>query len=441
MSGIHPASRKEATRHLPIEDLPAPAEVRLPLHQHAGAPAVPVVEKRANLAIGDLVGEAPAALGARVHASIAGHALPLTAALLPNGRRALAVGIRAAGADREALRFADAFAGPWDLPEVTPEEIVRAVRSAGIVGLGGASFPSHVKLQRDRGRPVDTVVANGAECEPYLTGDERVMIEAPGAVVAGLALAMRAVGAERGVVAVEDDKVEAIGRLGEELARGHPGVSLAVRPAAYPTGDERQLVRSVLGRVVPAGGLPLDVGAVVFNVQTAAAIARAVLRGASLTHRVLTVGGPGISRPRNLFVPIGASVGDLVEACGGLSEDACRVVAGGPMMGFTVSDLSVPVTKGTTGIVALTGREVPGRGAAPCIRCGRCLEVCPRGLAPTRIARAASAGDLDLARRWDLEACVECGCCAWACPSGIPLVQQIRAGKAGLRRRMTTGRP
>jgi electron transport complex protein RnfC len=300
------------------------------------------------------------------------------------------------------------------------------------VGLGGAAFPTHVKLTRNESRPVDTLLVNGCECEPYLTSDYRLMLEAPAAIVCGAMLAAKACGARGIVIAVESNKADAAERL-RQAASG-TAVRVSVVRTKYPMGGERQVVPAVLKRRVPTGGLPLDVGVVVINVGTAAAVARAVLRAKPLTHRVVTVTGAGIANPKNLLVPIGASYRALIDCCGGLTDDAVRVVAGGPMMGFALGSLDAPVTKGTSGVTVLTTRDVTRIEETQCIRCGRCVDVCPLHLVPTRMAMASRYKDWELARRYYLSACCECGCCAYVCPAGIPLVQLMRTGKSQMPR-------
>jgi electron transport complex protein RnfC len=309
---------------------------------------------------------------------------------------------------------------------------VKAARWGGLVGLGGAAFPTHVKLKRNEKKPIRTLLVNGCECEPYLTSDDRIMNEAPAAVVAGGLLAARAVGAEEVIVAVEDNKPRAATALADAAAGTHAQVR-SVR-TKYPQGGEKQLVVALLKREVPTGGLPLDVGVVVSNVGTCVALANAVLRQRPLTHRVVSVTGRGIREPKNVLAPIGVTYREVIEFCGGMTEDAERVVAGGPMMGFTLGFLDVPVTKGTSGITVLTRREVTRVRETTCVRCGRCVDVCPLNLVPTRLAMAARAGDTELAKRYYLTACMECGCCAYVCPAGLPLVQLIRAGKVQLQK-------
>ncbi len=447
--GVHPPERKELSAGAKIEVLPTPPEVRLPLLQHLGAPCEPVVAPRDEVELGQLVGDSPAWLSAPVHASVCGKVGRPVMVTLPNGRRVAAVPIHADAQRTPAGEqlFAELFGGQWweqladRLHHLKPPQIAEAARRAGLVGLGGAAFPTHIKLARNPDKPIRWLLLNGCECEPYLTADHRLMLEAPEPILAGGILAAQAVGAEQMIVCLEDNKADALEALRAAAARAArsaggrldaaAGVDVQFRAlrTRYPQGGEKQLVQAVLQREVPLGGLPLDIGAVVINVATSAALARAVLRGGALTHRVVTVSGRGIAQPKNLLVPLGISYRRVVEYCGGLTDEAARVVAGGPMMGFTLGSLEVPITKGTSGLIVLARGELRRVEETACVRCGRCGEVCPMGLLPARLALAARRGDAALARRYFATACVECGCCAFVCPAGLPLVQLVRAAK------------
>lgn len=433
--GIHPPERKHLADRAPIEVLPTPPEVRIALLQHLGAPCEPILKPRTEVAVGDVVGQAKGFVCAPVHASIAGTTGRNSVATLPNGRHVAVVPIKAA--EQQPLSgqalFDDILGGEWPtegLDQYEPQQIADAVREAGIVGLGGAAFPTHVKLTRNPEKPIQTLLINGCECEPYLTSDYAFMMEAPAPIITGALLAQRATGARDVIICVENNKLDAAERL-QQAAAG-TAVRVRILNTKYPQGGEKQLTIAVLGREVPTGGLPLDVGAVVINVSTTATVARAVVRGKPLTHRIVTVSGQGVAQPKNLLVPIGASYRTLVESCGGLTHDAARLVAGGPMMGFTIGTLDVPVTKGASGLTVLTADEVRKAEETTCLRCGRCVDVCPLNLVPTKIAMAGKANDMDLAQRYHITACMECGCCAYLCPAGIPLVQLIRLGKVRL---------
>ncbi len=430
--GVHPPERKSLAAEMPVEVLPTPAEVRIALLQHLGAPCEPTRKPREEVSLGDVVGQAGGFVSAPVHASIAGAVAKAAMATLPNGRHVPVIPIKAAEEQPLTGRalWDELYGGSWldeQLDGREPGEIAEAAQGAGLVGLGGAAFPTHVKLARNEAKPIHTLLVNGCECEPYLTADYRLMVEAPEPVVAGALLGRRAIGARSVEICVEDNKPRAIERLREAVA----GTDVRVRvvKTKYPQGGEKQLISAVLRTEVPLGGLPLDVGIVVMNVGTAAALAGAVLRGKPLTHRIISVSGAGIRQPKNLLVPLGASYGDLIEYCGGLSEDASRIVSGGPMMGFTLADLGSPVTKGTSGVTVLTESEIQQKEQTACVRCGRCAVVCPMRLVPAKLAQAVRADNIELLDSYHVDACMECGCCAFACPAGIPLVQLIRIGK------------
>ena len=435
--GVHPADRKELAADAAIEVLPNPKEVRIPLLQHLGAPCEASVQPKAEVALGDPVGTAKGFVSAPVHASLAGTAGRPGVCTLPNGRHVPVIPITAAATQPFADRalFEEIFGGGWpkdDFGGYEPKAIADAAVKAGLVGLGGAAFPTHVKLARNEKKPIDILLINGAECEPYLAADYRLMIEAPAPIITGALLGQRATGAKEVIVCIEDNKPKAA----EAMRQAAQGTSVEVRilKTKYPQGGEKQLIPAVTGRIVPTGGLPLDIGVVVMNVGTAAALARAVIRGKPLTHRIVSVSGDGIKTPKNLLVPIGVSYQELIDCCGGLTADAARVISGGPMMGFTVGNpAETPVTKGTSGVTVLTRADLNSAAETACLKCGRCVDVCPLKLVPTRLALAGRANDARLATRYYANACMECGCCAYICPAGIPLVQLIRLSKLVLR--------
>lgn len=433
--GIHPAGHKDLAQQMRIEALPIPKEVAIALSQHIGAPCKAVVKSRDEVSVGDMVGDVDSFIGAPVHASVNGKVGRERLVTLPTGQHISALPIKA-GEEQlpESEVFEDIYGGKWStaaIDELDPKAIVEKIRDAGIVGHGGAAFPTFVKLMRNKDKPVDTLLVNGCECEPFLTADHRLMLEAPAPIVVGALIAAHAAGAENVVISLEDNKSDAADALRKE-AEGS-GVKIAVVKTHYPMGGEKQTVKAVLDRKIPTGGLPLDVGVVVVNVATVAAIARAVLRGKPVTHRIVTVTGAGIEVPKNVLAPIGASYQDLIDFCGGLKPIAARVVSGGPMMGFAIGDLSAPITKGTSGIVVLTEEDVKRSAETTCVRCGRCVDVCPLNLVPSKMAMAARHADFELAKKYQIEACMECGCCAYTCPASIPLVQLVRVGKGGVR--------
>jgi Na+-translocating ferredoxin:NAD+ oxidoreductase subunit C len=429
--GIHPPECKEWAEHKAIEVLPTPDTVRIPVLQHLGAPAKISIEARAAVVVGDKIAEAGGPVSANVHASVAGKTAREGITTLPNGRRVTTIPIKADAEQAlagEALK--EAFlGGDWsfDPLQFEPAAIAQAAQEAGIVGMGGAAFPSHIKLARNEKRPVADLLINGCECEPFLTADHRLMVESPQSILAGAQLAALATGATRIFICIEDNKPEAIASI--LAAIGDRNIEVKVMRSKYPQGGEKSLVMAALGKTVPTLGLPLDVGVVVLNVGTAASLARMVLRGMPLTHRIVTVTGPGIVEPKNLIVPIGTDFETVINYCGGLKDTASRIIAGGPMMGFSVTDLSTPVTKGTSGITVLTEKDVRASESTACVRCGMCVDACPLDLVPTKLALAARYHNVELLTAYSVDACMECGCCAYQCPSNIPLVQLIRTGK------------
>ncbi len=432
--GVHPPEKKELTRETPLEVLPAPSRVRLPLQQNIGGPCHPIVKPRQDVAYGQMVADTQSFVSASIHASVAGNVQRPQVVTLPNGRHMQAVVIKTQGDQPHGkIILEDLRSRKWpkgSFPSLDPDEINILIYEAGIVGLGGAAFPTHVKIIPNEKKPVDTLLINGCECEPCLTADYRLMLEAPHSIVTGAILAARAVGARNIIIGVEDNKMEAVAAL-RGAARG-TAVKVAVLKTKYPQGSEKQLIYAVTGRRAPLGGLPSAVSVAMSNVGTIVAVALAVLEDFPLTHRVVTVTGKGIARPKNLWVPLGTGFGELIDYCGGLKPGAARLVAGGPMMGFAFTDLETPVTKGTSGLTVLSEQEVSTAAETQCVRCGRCADVCPMNLVPTRLALAARHGDMNMAARYNISACFECGCCAYTCPAGLPLVQLIRSGKAAM---------
>jgi electron transport complex protein RnfC len=414
--GVHPDPRKAATERLSIVDLPAPAMAIIPLQQHIGPKSRTLVKAGDLVLRGQKIGEAEGFVAAHVHASVAGKVKEVSLQPHPLGTAVEAVVIENDGTDAPA----SCETHSWETS--TPEALRGLVREAGIVGLGGATFPTHVKLDPPKAKRIDALVVNGAECEPYLTADHRLMLERAEQVIGGARILARILGVNRILVGVEANKPDAVAAL--RLAGGE-GVEVESLPVMYPQGAEKQLIKALLGRDVPP-----DAGVVVQNVGTCAAVYDAVCHGRPLTERVVTVAGGGVSRPGNFRVRIGTPLRQLVEACGGLSPDTVRLVMGGPMMGISQASLDAPVVKGTSGLLALTRDEVPARRAGNCIRCGRCVRACPMGLLPATLALYAQHQLYDRAEGIDAMACMECGSCAYVCPAAIPLVQHIRLAKS-----------
>lgn len=434
--GVHPPHRKKYSEASPIELFVPTNDLMMPMAQHIGAACNPIVKSKQEVTWAEKIADIEAFISAPIHSSINGVIGAGTICVLPAGRRvpALPLKLPKEGSPLPENFLEDFLDRNWDDVDPAsydPDEICQRIREGGIVGLGGATFPTYVKLKKNPQKPVDTVLLNGAECEPYLTADHRLMLECPEAIVVGLQLAMQSTGAQRGIICIENNKPDAIEAM-RKAAQGRPGLEMAVCASKYPMGGERQLIPAVLGREVPSAprGLPLDVGVVVVNVSTAHTIARAVCRQKPLTHRVVTITGGGVNRPGNYLTPVGTMLKDLVEHAGGLTDAAAKVVAGGPMMGFTVPHLNVPIVKGTGGFTIMRSDETAHRKESACIRCGRCIDNCPLYLSPTKIAHAIKHRDYELANQFDINACCECGCCAYVCPAQIPLPQYIRAGKA-----------
>ncbi|MFQ5722184.1 MAG: electron transport complex subunit RsxC [Candidatus Aminicenantales bacterium] len=419
--GIHPPEKKDLSAANPIETLPPPEKVIIPLLQHFGNPAQPLVKKGDEVALGQPIGQAQGLFSAHVHSSVSGKVLAVDNYHHPLGRSLLAVTI----ANDQQDRYLSSLAGSKDPFSLSPEEIRHLVKEAGIVGLGGAAFPTAVKLSPPKDKPIDTVIINGCECEPLLTADYRLMLEFPEDILKGAELIRIATSAQKIIIGVEDNKKEAFNLLRQKI-KSSP-IELALLKTKYPQGAEKNLIYALLGREVPRGGLPFDVGVVVQNVATTKAIWEAVSQGKPLYERVITVSGEGIREPKNLLVRIGTPFKTAIDYCGGLREGINLLVMGGPMMGVAQWSLEMPIIKGTSGLLAWPFSGPPRE--FPCIRCGRCLEHCPMNLAPTQLAKLVQFEHLAEAENWGILDCVECGCCQYSCPAKIPLVHWIRQGK------------
>lgn len=419
--GIHPPEYKEPTAENRIEIMAPPEKVFIPLHQHFGAPAEPLVKKGDEVYLGQKIGETKALFSAPVHASVSGKVLAVDGYNHPLGKPILAVIIANDGQDR---LFPD-LQGTKDAFSLNPDEIRQKVKEAGIVGLGGAAFPTTVKLSPPKGKTIDTIIINGCECEPILTSDYRLMLEYPEDILKGTELVRIATGAKRIIVGIEDNKKKAFGLLQEKI-QDYTGEVVLLK-TKYPQGAEKNLIYAALRREVPRGGLPFDVGVVVQNVGTAKAIWDAVSKGKPLYERALTVSGNGIKEPKNLLVRIGTPFQNVVDFCGGFEESVNILVMGGPMMGLSQWTSDVPVIKGTSGILAWTAPDPSVEYT--CIRCGRCIDNCPMRLVPTQLMKYVKYGNLSEAENCGIQDCVECGCCQYTCPANIPLVHWIRLGK------------
>ena len=424
--GVHPRESKELTEHLPIETLPLPEEVEILLSQHFGAPCTPLVKKKDQVTEGDVIGEVERGLGASIHASVTGKVKSIDTSAHITLVSAPSVII-----ERDPEAEPRVYT-PCDWMEFSRDELLGRVKSSGIVGIGGAGFPTHVKLSPPPQAKVDILILNGAECEPYLTTDHRLMLENPDEIIEGARIILKILGLKECHIGIEANKSDAI-EVMRKTARDHSsnGFNIAIDPlkVKYPQGSEKQLIQSITGRRVPGLGLPFDVGVVVHNVGTTLAIYEAVVLNKPLYEKVITISGRGISRPGNLRVRIGTKLSDIVSFLGGTKTQLAKVVMGGPMMGFAIPTLDIPVTKTTSGVLFLTNEEIDTNPHGQCIRCGWCLDACPMGLSPNEIGAYVEAGRAEDTAQFGAFECFECGCCAFVCPAKRPIVQFIRLAK------------
>ena len=421
--GVHPPERKQMSEQCPLERFPEPDVVVIPLSQHSGKPAQPLVAAGDAVRVGQKIGEQNGFISAPVHASVSGTVMAVEERRHPVLGPVLSVVIQ-----NDKLGTVDESVKPHKgIEELSAEEIVEIVKDKGITGMGGAGFPAYVKFMP--AHPIDTVLLNGCECEPMLTADHKVLLHYANDVIYGLRAIMKAVAAPRGVIVVEDNKPDAIELLQEKVAP-FTGIEVVAVHTKYPQGAEKMLIKNILKRTVPSGGLPADVGAIVSNVSSAKAIADAIKTGMPPVERVVCITGECVSQPGNFIVKIGTSIRELVDHCGGIVGEDVVVKMGGPMMGTPLDDLDVPVIKATNGIVAY---EVDETVAQPCIKCGRCIDVCPMELAPLRFAKYHDEGNVQGLKDLNILDCIECRCCEYICSSKIPLVSKIKLGKTAVR--------
>lgn len=421
--GVHPPDKKSFTEDKKIELCKVPDIVKIPLQQHIGAPCEALVKPGDMVKVGQKIGQPKGYVSAPVHSSVSGTVKAIEVTSLPNGNKCQAVVIENDGQDT-----LDDSIKPFELQRLSADELKNIIMEAGIVGMGGAAFPTHVKLSPPPEKEINTIILNGSECEPYLTSDSRLMMENSDDIVYGLKVIMKILGITKGYIGIEDNKPEAI-RVMTAAAENESDIQVVSLPTKYPQGSEKQLIYALTRCQVPSGRLPMDVGTIVDNVGTAAAIARAVRTGEPLFQRVVTVTGGAVTEPKNLMVRIGTSLQDVVDFCGGLKEEPAKVICGGPMMGTAQHSLDIPITKGTTGILLFTQDEAVIPEPSNCIRCGRCVSVCPTRLMPLNISAQSMKGNYEEAEKLHAMDCIECGSCTFICPAKRPLMQYIRIAK------------
>ena len=421
--GIHPTENVTASKRVTLVRFPDPEIAVIPLSMHAGAPANPIVSVGDAVQVGQKIGEAAGFISAHVHSSVSGTVIAIEDR--PHATRGTCLSVVIASDGKNTLH--ESVRPNKPLEELTPDEIVSIVKEAGIVGMGGAGFPTSVKLKPNK--PIEAVLLNGCECEPLLTADHRLLMEYSDEVIYGLKAIVKAVGAQRGIIVIEDNKPDAVTLFEHKLA-GQEGREVVTAKTKYPQGAEKMLIKRVLGRQVPSGGLPADVGAVVCNVSTAKAISDAIRLGMPLIERIVSITGRRIANKANFITKIGTNTADMIAACGGITDPDATVKAGGPMMGFIQKDLNVPIMKGSNGIVVL---DTDHAEAVECIKCGRCVDVCPMELEPLLFSKFADAGNWQAMKEHRVMDCMECRCCEFICSSKIPLVSKIKAGKAQVR--------
>lgn len=429
IGGVHPAENKLSAAS-PIREAALPKQAVFSMFQHIGAPAKPVVQKGDAVKVGTLLAEAGGFVSAPIHSSVSGKVAKVDVALDASGTRRMAVYVDVEGDEwEESIDRTTQLVRLSDRPDLDAKAIVEKIKQAGIVGLGGATFPCHVKLSPPPGCKADCVIINAVECEPYLTADHRLMLEHPEEILVGLQLIMKAVSVEKGFIGIENNKPDAIALMTEK-AKSYPGIEVVPLKVKYPQGGEKQLIDAVIGRQVPAPpAIPINVGAVVQNVGTAFAIYQAVMKNKPLVDRIITVTGKSVKEPSNLLARLGTPFSQLIDECGGVPEDTGKIIGGGPMMGKALLSLDVPMTKGSSGLLFMNNKEARRTEPQPCIRCAKCVSACPMGLEPYLLSKMSAKAEWEGAERNDVVSCIECGSCQFTCPSHRPLLDMIRLGK------------
>lgn len=429
IGGVHPAENKLSAAS-PIREAALPKQAVFSMFQHIGAPAKPIVKKGDVVKVGTVIAEAGGFVSAPVHSSVSGTVSKVDVVIDASGTRRQAIFVDVDGDEWEpAIDRSPELVRLSDRPELDAATIINKVKDAGIVGLGGATFPCHVKLSPPPGSKAECVIINAVECEPYLTADHRLMLEHPEEILVGVSLIMKAVSVEKGYIGIENNKPDAI-RLMTEKAQAYPNIEIVPLKVKYPQGGEKQLIDAVIGRQVPAPpAIPISVGAVVQNVGTAFAIYQAVMKNKPLVERIITVTGKNVSNPSNLLARLGTPFQQLIDECGGLPEDSGKIIGGGPMMGKALLNLDVPMTKGSSGLLIMRNDEAKRAEPDPCIRCAKCVSACPMGLEPYLLATLSDKQEWEMAEGNDVVSCIECGSCQFTCPSHRPLLDNIRVGK------------
>lgn len=424
--GVHPPENKFSAGKK-IENLPLPKQVVIPISQHIGAPAKATVAKGDQVKVGQIIAESGGFVSTNIHSSVSGKVSKIDAMMDASGYKRQAIVIDVEG--DEWIETIDRSADLKKDCNLEPEAIVKKILESGIVGLGGATFPSHVKLSVPKGKTAEVLILNGVECEPYLTADHQLMMEKGDEIMVGTQILMKALNVKKALIGIENNKPDAISHL-SKLAQAYPGIEVHALKVQYPQGGEKQLIKALINREVPSGGLPIDVGAVVHNVGTTFAVYEAIQKSKPLFERVVTVTGKSVSKPSNYMVRIGTSVSELIEAAGGLPEDTGKVVNGGPMMGKALNTTEIPVTKGTSGILIFKEEEARRREILNCIRCAKCVSVCPMGLEPYLLMQMTERSMWEGVEAEKATDCIECGSCMYTCPADRPLLDYIRLGKS-----------
>jgi len=425
LGGVHPTENK-LSADKKIEELPIPKTVFIPVAQHIGAPATPVVKRGDEVKVGQIIAKSSSFVSTNIHSSVSGKVKKVDFSADSSGYSKQGVFIDVAGDEwLEEINRSEELVKDFDLEG---RQIVQKIQESGIVGLGGATFPTQKKLVPPKGMKAEMLLINGVECEPYLTSDHRLMLEKPDEILVGTQILMKAMNVEKAAIGIENNKTDAIKLLSEKV-KNYKGISVVALKVQYPQGGEKQLINAVTGKEVPSGGLPIAVGAVVSNVGTAFAVYEAIQKNKPLFERVVTITGKGLEKPSNFLTRVGTPTTDLVEAAGGLPENTGKVISGGPMMGRAVASLNIPVTKGTSGILLMQKEESQRKESISCIRCGRCATTCPMGLEPFLLMTLGEKQIFDRAEEEKVMDCIECGSCSYTCPSNRPLLDYIRYGK------------